>query len=129
VGPPSAGPGYLRAGHQDNTLASLELTVAPTSQWQNHFTVFEDHQNLINDNPLTDPGRAIGGFDIDTPYYSIAKYNRSGFEYQALTWSGAGPKLPSATDPKTRMESWRINVPQLRAAAKRRCLRAAAIHL
>jgi len=75
-------PAIYERAHQDNTLASLELTVAPTSQWQNHFTVFEDHQNLINDNPLTDPGRAIGGFDIDTPYYSIAKYNRSGFEYQ-----------------------------------------------
>ncbi len=75
-------PAIYERARQDNTLASLEFTVAPTSQWQNHFTLFEDHQSLVNANPLTDPGREIGGFDIDTPYYSIAKYNRSGFEYQ-----------------------------------------------
>jgi vitamin B12 transporter len=82
-GTPFFAPAIYERARQNNTLASLELTVTPTSQWQNYFTVFEDNQNLVNANPLTDPGRSISGFDIDTPYYSIAKYNRSGFEYQS----------------------------------------------
>ncbi len=81
-GTPFLAPAIYERARQNNTLASLELTVTPTSQWQNHLTVFEDNQNLVNANPLTDPGRSIAGFNIDTPYFSIAKYNRSGFEYQ-----------------------------------------------
>jgi outer membrane cobalamin receptor len=80
-GTPLLAPAIYERARQNNTLASLEFSVAPTSGWQNHFTIFEDNQNLVNANPLTDPGREIGGFG-DSPYYSIAKYNRSGVEYQ-----------------------------------------------
>ena len=64
--------------HQNNFLASGELTVSAPGAWQHSFSGFEYHHVVLNVNPVDDPDRPF-----DTAFNSLSKYNSAGFAYQA----------------------------------------------
>jgi vitamin B12 transporter len=67
----------------NDSLGSIELSVAGPSRWQHRFTGFEFHQNRTNVDSVVDPGRVSPSFgNIDSPFHSISNLNRAGFEYQ-----------------------------------------------
>jgi vitamin B12 transporter len=67
----------------NDSLGSVELSVAGPSRWQHRFTGFEFHQNRTNVDSVVDPGRVSPLFgNIDAPFHSVSDLNRAGFEYQ-----------------------------------------------
>jgi len=72
--------------HQNNFLASGDVTVSGPGSWQHLFRGFEYNHVAFNDNPVNDPNRPY-----DTPFSNLTKYNVAGFSYQGIwtprTWA------------------------------------------
>ncbi len=83
-GQPLMQPDLDQFGRVNDTLASLELSVAGPSRWQHHLTAFEFNLKRTNVDTVDDPGRISPIFgDIDAfPFHDLANFNRAGFEYQ-----------------------------------------------
>ena len=76
-------PDFDQRARQNNLLASAELTIAGPSRWQHRFTGFEYKLDRTNIQPVNQPGRVDPfGDQIDTPFDSITRINRAGFDYQ-----------------------------------------------
>lgn len=82
-GQPLMQPDLDQRARLNDTLASLELSVAGPSRWQHHLTAFEFNLKRSNVDSVDDPGRVSPIYgDIDFPFNSVANINRAGFEYQ-----------------------------------------------
>ena len=72
--------------HQNNFLASGDLTVSGPGSWQHLFRGFEYNHVAFNDNPVDDPDRPY-----DAAFSNLTKYNVAGFSYQGIwtprTWA------------------------------------------
>ena len=75
-GNPELPPDPSQYAHQNNFLASGDLTVSGPGAWQHQFSGFEYHHVDLNVNPVDDPDRPF-----DTAYDSLTKYNVAGFAY------------------------------------------------
>jgi len=78
-GNPELPPDPNQYAHQNNFLASGDLTVSGPGVWQHQFSGFEYHHVNLNANPVDDPDRPF-----DTAYNSLTKYNVAGFSYQGV---------------------------------------------
>jgi vitamin B12 transporter len=78
-GNPELPPDPNQYAHQNNFLASGDLTVSGPGTWQHEFSGFEYHHVNLNVNPVDDPDRPF-----DTAYNSLTKYNVAGFAYQGV---------------------------------------------
>jgi vitamin B12 transporter len=78
-GNPQLPPDPNQYAHQNNFLASGELTVSGPGAWQHQFSGFEYHHVDLNVNPVDDLDRPF-----DTAYSSLTKYNVAGFAYQGV---------------------------------------------
>jgi vitamin B12 transporter len=71
---------------ENDFLASAELSFKTSPRWSHRITGFEYHRKRSNTDTFTDPGRvaSFGGyeFSLDTPFFSAAKLNRAGLDYQ-----------------------------------------------
>ncbi|MGO9516233.1 MAG: TonB-dependent receptor domain-containing protein [Candidatus Korobacteraceae bacterium] len=76
-GNPELPPDPNQYAHQNNFLASGDLTVSGPGAWQHQFSGFEYHHVDLNVNPVDDLDRPF-----DTAYNSLTKYNVAGFAYQ-----------------------------------------------
>ncbi len=76
-GDPVLPPDPNQYARQNNFLASVDLTVGGPGPWQHLFRGFEYNHSGLNVNPVNDPDRPF-----DSPFDSLAKYNRAGFSYQ-----------------------------------------------
>jgi vitamin B12 transporter len=76
-GNPELPPDPNQYAHQNNFLASGQLTVSGPGAWQHQFTGFEYHHVALNVNPVDDLDRPF-----DTAFNSLTKYNVAGFAYQ-----------------------------------------------
>jgi vitamin B12 transporter len=65
--------------HQNNFLASGDLTVSGPGTWQHQFSGFEYNHVALNVNPVDDLDRPF-----DTAFNSLTKYNIAGFAYQGV---------------------------------------------
>ncbi len=82
-GVPILPPDFDQRARQNNLLASADLTIAGPSRWQHRFTGFEYKLDRTNIQPVNQPGRVDPfGDQIDTPFDSITRINRAGFDYQ-----------------------------------------------
>ncbi len=77
-GDPVLPPNSNQIAHQNNFLASGELSVSGPGAWQHSFSGFEYNHLQANSQAFVDPGREF----IDSPFSNLSKYNRAGFEYQ-----------------------------------------------
>jgi vitamin B12 transporter len=77
-GDPVLPPNSNQVAHQNNFLASGELSVSGPGAWQHSFSGFEYNHLQANSQAYVDPGREF----IDSPFSNLSKYNRAGFEYQ-----------------------------------------------
>src|ERR1017187_7712166 len=75
---------------QDNTLASLDLTLKTRSSWTHHFTGFEYNLKASNLDSGISPENTPYG-TINTPFEALVNINRAGFDYQGdyveRTWA------------------------------------------
>ena len=78
-GNPELPPDPNQYAHQNNLLASGDLTVSGPGAWQHQFSGFEYHHVALNVNPIDDPDRPF-----DSAFNSLAKYNLAGFAYQGI---------------------------------------------
>ena len=78
-GNPELPPDPNQYAHQNNFLASGDLTVSGPGAWQHQFSGFEYHHVALNVNPVDDLDRPF-----DSAFNSLAKYNRAGFAYQGI---------------------------------------------
>jgi vitamin B12 transporter len=78
-GNPELPPDPNQYAHQNNFLASGDLTVSGPGAWQHQFSGFEYHHVDLNVNPVDDLDRPF-----DTAYNSLTKYNIAGFAYQGV---------------------------------------------
>jgi len=78
-GNPELPPDPNQYAHQNNFLASGDLTVSGPGAWQHQFSGFEYHHVDLNVNPVDDLGRPF-----DSAYNSLTKYNVAGFAYQGV---------------------------------------------
>ncbi|HYA22979.1 MAG TPA: TonB-dependent receptor [Terriglobales bacterium] len=81
-GDPLLSPDLDQRARQNNTLASLELTVAGPSGWTHRFTGFEFNLQTANIDSVTDPNRVTPFGEVDTPFQAFVNINRAGFDYQ-----------------------------------------------
>ena len=81
-GDPVLPPNSNQVAHQDNFLASAQLSVSGPGAWQHSFSGFEYNHLQANSQQYVDPGREF----IDSPFSNLSKYNRAGFGYQG-TWT------------------------------------------
>ncbi len=77
-GDPVLPPNSNQIAHQNNFLASGELSLSGPGAWQHTFSGFEYNHLQANSQAFVDPGREF----IDSPFSNLSKYNRAGFEYQ-----------------------------------------------
>jgi vitamin B12 transporter len=77
-GNPVLPPDPNQYAHQNNFLASGDLTVSGPGAWQHEFSGFEYNHVALNVNPVDDLDRPF-----DSAFNSLSKYNRAGFAYQA----------------------------------------------
>jgi len=77
-GNPVLPPNSNQLAHQNNFLASAELSVSGPGAWQHTFAGFEYNHLQANSQATVDPGREF----IDSPFSNLSKYNRAGFSYQ-----------------------------------------------
>ena len=75
-------PNTNQIAHQNNFLASAQLSVSSPGAWQHTFTGYEYNHQQANSQAYVDPGREF----IDNPFSNLSKYNRAGFSYQGI-WS------------------------------------------
>jgi outer membrane cobalamin receptor len=78
-GNPVLPPDPNQYAHQNNFLASGELTVSGPGAWQHQFSGFEYHHVALNVNPVNNLDRPF-----DSAFNSLAKYNIAGFSYQGI---------------------------------------------
>jgi vitamin B12 transporter len=79
-GNPVLPPNSNQIAHQNNFLASGELSVSGPGAWQHSFTGFEYNHLQANAQTYIDAGREF----IDNPFSNLSKYNRAGFRYQGV---------------------------------------------
>jgi vitamin B12 transporter len=76
--------------HQNNFLASANLTLNASTRWEHHFSGFEYHHKRSNIDTVPDRGCNSFNF-LDCPSIVFGKVNRAGFEYQGeyvpRTWA------------------------------------------
>jgi len=77
-GNPVLPPNSNQIAHQNNFLASGELSVSGPGAWQHTFSGYVYNHQQANSQAYVDPGREF----IDNPFSNLSKYNRAGFEYQ-----------------------------------------------
>ena len=78
-GNPELPPDPNQYAHQNNFLASGDLTVSGPGAWQHQFSGFEYNHVALNVNPVDDLDRPF-----DTAFNSLTKYNVAGFAYQGI---------------------------------------------
>ena len=78
-GNPEIPPDPNQYAHQNNFLASGDLTVSGPGAWQHQFSGFEYHHVALNVNPVDDLDRPF-----DSAFNSLTKYNIAGFAYQGI---------------------------------------------
>ena len=78
-GNPELTPDPNQYAHQNNFLASGDLTVSGPGAWQHQFSGFEYNHVALNVNPVDDLDRPF-----DTAFSSLTKYNIAGFAYQGV---------------------------------------------
>ena len=78
-GNPELPPDPNQYAHQNNFLASGDLTVSGPGAWQHQFSGFEYHHVVLNVNPVDDLDRPF-----DSAFNSLTKYNVAGFAYQGI---------------------------------------------
>jgi vitamin B12 transporter len=78
-GNPELPPDPNQYAHQNNFLASGDLTVSGPGAWQHQFSGFEYHHVALNVNPVDDLDRPF-----DSAFNSLTKYNVAGFGYQGV---------------------------------------------
>jgi vitamin B12 transporter len=78
-GNPELPPDPNQYAHQNNFLASGDLTVSGPGSWQHTFSGFEYNHVALNVSPVDDPDRPF-----DTAFNSLTKYNVAGFAYQGV---------------------------------------------
>jgi outer membrane cobalamin receptor len=87
-GDPVLPPDPNQYAHQNNFLASGDLTVSGPGSWQHQFQGYEYNHVALNVNPVDDLDRPF-----DTAFSNLTKYNVAGFSYQGIwtprTWSQA----------------------------------------
>ena len=81
-GDPVLPPNSNQIAHQNNFLASTQLSLSGPGAWQHTFNGFEYNHLQANSQQYVDPGREF----IDSPFSNLSKYNRAGFAYQG-TWT------------------------------------------
>ena len=82
-GRPYIPPDSDQLAHQNNFLASTELSIQASSHWQHRISGFEYNHKRSNLDTFMDPGRVSPLFGpIDFPFDSVANLNRAGLEYQ-----------------------------------------------
>ena len=82
-GIPYIPPDTDQVAHQNNFLASTDLTIQASPHWQHRVTGFEYNHKRYNQEPGGDPGRVSPLFGpLDFPFDSVANLNRAGLEYQ-----------------------------------------------
>ncbi len=81
-GDPVLPPNSNQVAHQNNFLASAQLSVSGPGAWQHTFAGYEYNHVQANSQEYVDPGREF----IDSPFSNLSKYNRAGFSYQGQ-WS------------------------------------------
>jgi len=81
-GNPVLPPNSNQIAHQNNFLASGQLSLSGPGAWQHTFTGYEYNHLQANSQQYVDPGREF----IDSPFSNLSKYNRAGFSYQGI-WS------------------------------------------
>lgn len=81
-GDPVLPPNSNQVAHQNNFLASGQLSVSGPGAWQHSFSGYEYNHLQANSQQFVDPGREF----FDTPFSNLSKYNRAGFAYQGI-WS------------------------------------------
>ncbi|MGA8876617.1 MAG: outer membrane beta-barrel protein, partial [Candidatus Korobacteraceae bacterium] len=85
-GAPVLPPDPNQYAHQNNFLASGDLTVSGPGSWQHSFKGYEYNHVALNDNPVDDLDRPF-----DTAFSNLTKYNVAGFSYQGIwtprTWA------------------------------------------
>ena len=77
-GDPVLPPNSNQVAHQDNFLASAQLSVSGPGAWQHTITGFEYNHLQNNSQQYVDAGREF----FDSPFSNLSKYNRAGFTYQ-----------------------------------------------
>ena len=77
-GDPVLPPNSNQLAHQNNFLASAELSLSGPGAWQHTFTGFEYNHRQANSQAYVDPGREF----IDNAFSNLSKYNRAGLAYQ-----------------------------------------------
>ncbi len=77
-GDPVLPPNSYQVAHQNNFLASAELTVGGPGAWQHAFAGYEYNHLQANSQQYVDPGREF----IDSPFSNLSKYNRAGLSYR-----------------------------------------------
>jgi outer membrane cobalamin receptor len=75
-------PNSNQVAHQNNFLASAQLSVSGPGAWQHSFSGYEYNHLQANSQQYVDPGREF----FDSPFSNVSKYNRAGFAYQGI-WS------------------------------------------
>jgi outer membrane cobalamin receptor len=78
-GSPLIPPDSDQYAHQNNFLASAQLTISGPGSWQNSITGFEYNHVRTNTDTYSDPGRPF-----DDPFNNTTKFNRAGFSYQGI---------------------------------------------
>ena len=78
-GNPELPPDPNQYAHQNNFLASGDLTLSGPGAWQHSFSGFEYHHVALNVNPVDDLDRPF-----DSAFTSLTKYNVAGFAYQGV---------------------------------------------
>ena len=81
-GNPVLPPNSNQIAHQNNFLASAEVSVSGPGAWQHTFSGYEYNHVQANSQAYVDPGREF----VDSPFSNLSHYNRAGFEYQG-TWT------------------------------------------
>jgi outer membrane cobalamin receptor len=77
---------------QNNFLSSGEISIAASSHWLHHITIYEYNHRRLDEDLIQEPGRATPAFgNFDFPYASFAHLNRAGgteqSEYSPVSWS------------------------------------------
>jgi vitamin B12 transporter len=67
--------------HQNNFLASAELTIDAPRQWKHSLSGYEYHHVRTDVDTVMDAGRANAFGNFDFPFSTYADFNRAGFAY------------------------------------------------
>lgn len=82
-GQPYIPPDTDQKAHQNNFLASADITVQSSAHWQHRLSGFEYNHQGTNWDTFMDPGRVSPLFgSVDYPFNSLEDLNRAGLEYQ-----------------------------------------------